>query len=262
MIELWKQHPKSIEQLNFDVKLLIVLLPLRLDFVYKTLIHVIALILKVQLGDNQSKTEWSVQKIKNLNLPLTFFRPLFYVSGCPCTLNNFLYVPLWIGFAKTPKYTFWLRVDGGKKEEKCLRINNCVCAFLRVVPVAQRVIKVCACFRISFSLSSGKGILRRMCSMKSWGVTAARFHLSFPRTISSQFYKREMGKKENDGELKHKWKENERTICFSKGLEIHTSFNIQDDDLYQQGCGTERTQELNDYCFSFQKQENVPEHQT
>lgn len=53
------------------------------------------------------------------------------------------------------------------------------------IPVAQRAMKICACFRIKSNLSWGTGSLLKMCSMKSWGVTAARFHFNFPRTTSS-----------------------------------------------------------------------------
>lgn len=44
---------------------------------------------------------------------------------------------------------------------------------------------VCACFRIKSNLSLGRGSFLRMCSMKSCGVTAARFHFNFPNTTSS-----------------------------------------------------------------------------
>lgn len=53
------------------------------------------------------------------------------------------------------------------------------------LPVAQRAMNVCACFRIKTNLSLGRGSFRRMCSMKSCGVTAARFHFNFPSTTSS-----------------------------------------------------------------------------
>lgn len=53
------------------------------------------------------------------------------------------------------------------------------------LPVAQRAMKVWTCLRISASLSSGSGSLLTMCSMKSFGVTAARFHFNFPNTTSS-----------------------------------------------------------------------------
>lgn len=53
------------------------------------------------------------------------------------------------------------------------------------LPVAQRAMKVCACFRIKSNLSLGRGTFLRMCSMKSCGVTAARFHFNFPSTTSS-----------------------------------------------------------------------------
>lgn len=54
-----------------------------------------------------------------------------------------------------------------------------------ILPVAQRAMKVWTCFRISASLSSGSGSLLTMCSMKSFGVTAAKFHFNFPKTTSS-----------------------------------------------------------------------------
>ncbi len=53
--------------------------------------------------------------------------------------------------------------------------------------------KVWTCLRISASLSSGSGSLLTMCSMKSFGVTAAKFHFNFPNTTSS-----------------HSWRESER----------------------------------------------------
>lgn len=53
------------------------------------------------------------------------------------------------------------------------------------LPVAQRATKVCACLRMICLFSSASGILERKCSMKSWGVMAARFHLSlFTRSSS------------------------------------------------------------------------------
>lgn len=57
------------------------------------------------------------------------------------------------------------------------------------LPVAQRAMKVCACFRIKSNLSLGSGTFLRMCSMKSCGVTAARFHFNFPSTTSSHSYR-------------------------------------------------------------------------
>lgn len=58
-----------------------------------------------------------------------------------------------------------------------------------VLPVAQRAIKVWTCLRISVSLSSGSGSLLIMCSMKSFGVTAAKFHFNFPNTTSSHSWR-------------------------------------------------------------------------
>lgn len=53
------------------------------------------------------------------------------------------------------------------------------------LPVAHKATKVCACFRMICLFSSASGILERKCSMKSWGVMAARFHFSlFTRSSS------------------------------------------------------------------------------
>lgn len=73
-----------------------------------------------------------------------------------------------------------------------------------VLPVAQRAMKVCACFRMSDSLSSGRGSLCKMCSIKSCGVTAAIFHFNFPSTTSSQSCRGWGGVRETDGRGKKK----------------------------------------------------------
>lgn len=67
----------------------------------------------------------------------------------------------------------------GQIQQDIKRVRHCV------LPVAQRAMKVWTCLRISASLSSGSGSLLTMCSMKSFGVTAARFHFNFPNTTSS-----------------------------------------------------------------------------
>lgn len=53
-------------------------------------------------------------------------------------------------------------------------------------PVAQRAMKVCACFLTSSSLAAGSGSRCRMCGRKSLGITDTRSHLSFSSTSSSQ----------------------------------------------------------------------------
>lgn len=73
------------------------------------------------------------------------------------------------------------------------------------LPVAQRAMNVCACFRIKSNLSLGRGSFRRMCSMKSCGVTAARFHFNFPSTTSSHSCKRLWGEEEKKSH-KHVWR--------------------------------------------------------
>lgn len=69
----------------------------------------------------------------------------------------------------------------------------------RLIPVAHRATKVWACLRMICLLSSATGILVRKCSIKSWGVIAARFHFSLCTRSSSICYikkwdKRERGK--------------------------------------------------------------------
>lgn len=77
---------------------------------------------------------------------------------------------------------------------------------LNILPVAQRAMKVCTCLRIRSSLSSGSGSFLIMCSIKSLGVTAARFHFNLPRTTSSHSFKRrfeETSKIITDSNLNH-----------------------------------------------------------
>lgn len=59
----------------------------------------------------------------------------------------------------------------------------------RHAPVAQRAINVCVCLRTIASLSLGRGSLRIMWSIKSFGMTEAMFHFNFPSTTSSQSWK-------------------------------------------------------------------------
>lgn len=93
--------------------------------------------------------------------------------------NSFFQLNITIHFAKQPLII---------RDITFLYINSS-----RVLPVAQRAMKVWTCLRISASLSSGSGSLLTMCSMKSFGVTAAKFHFNFPNTTSS-----------------HSWRERER----------------------------------------------------
>lgn len=62
------------------------------------------------------------------------------------------------------------------------------------LPVAQRAMNVRVCLRIVTTLSLGRGSLRMMCSMKSFGMTEAMFHFNFPSTTSSQFWKKDIMK--------------------------------------------------------------------
>lgn len=69
------------------------------------------------------------------------------------------------------------------------RYSRGVLGFGTTLPVAHSAMKVWTCLRIRSSLSSGSGSLFTMCSMKSLGVTAARFHFNLPRTTSSHSWK-------------------------------------------------------------------------
>lgn len=82
------------------------------------------------------------------------------------------------------------------------------------LPVAQSAMNVSVCLRIIASLSLGRGSLCMMCSMKSLGMTEAMFHLSFPRTTSSQSYK------DNDQRKKKK----KKVLWFSFCSQDHSSF--------------------------------------
>lgn len=53
-------------------------------------------------------------------------------------------------------------------------------------PVAQRAMKVWACFFTSSTLSAGSGSRCRMCARKSLAITDTRSHFSFSSTSSSQ----------------------------------------------------------------------------
>lgn len=78
---------------------------------------------------------------------------------------------------------------------------------LNTLPVAQRAMKVCTCLRIRSSLSTGSGSFLIICSMKSFGVTAARFHFNLPKTTSSHSckYKSVFGSKTSTECIWLKW---------------------------------------------------------
>lgn len=63
------------------------------------------------------------------------------------------------------------------------KFNNNVRSFI-TVPVQHKAMKVAACFRITLTL--GRERREKICSRKSYGVTAERSHLSFPSTRISQ----------------------------------------------------------------------------
>lgn len=58
--------------------------------------------------------------------------------------------------------------------------------YIGLLPVAQRAKKVWACFLTKACRSRGRESRCRMRARKSWAITAARSHLSFPRTSTSQ----------------------------------------------------------------------------
>lgn len=82
------------------------------------------------------------------------------------------------------------------------------------LPVAQRAMKVCACLRISVCLSSGKGSLCRMCSMKSRGVMAARFHFNLLRTTNSHSNRETERGKNRTKDNEYDWQDNIRRLHY------------------------------------------------
>lgn len=72
---------------------------------------------------------------------------------------------------------------------------------VRLIPVAHRATKVWACLRMICLLSSATGILVRKCSIKSWGVIAARFHFSLFTRSSSICYRTKKGRKGSKREM-------------------------------------------------------------
>ena len=82
-------------------------------------------------------------------------------------------------------HIFWISFSQLKITIEKTTYNMFLVSCHGVLPVAHRAMKVWTCLRISASLSSGSGSLLTMCSMKSFGVTAAKFHFNFPNTTSS-----------------------------------------------------------------------------